>query len=66
MEDRIYHRPVNLTLHGSKLKDGARSLQVGTDTNPPMYAEKITEPWLRSQSEPNVCRPLCCRNRSVQ
>ena len=66
MEDRIYHRPVNLTLHGSKLKDGARSLQVGTDTNPPMYAEKITEPWLRSQSKPNVCRPLCCRSRSVQ
>ena len=48
MADRVCHHPLNLTLHGSKLKDGARSLQVGTDTNPPMHAEKIAEPSLRS------------------
>ena len=42
-EDRVYHHPLNPTLHGSELEDGARSSQVGTDTNPPMRAEKKTE-----------------------
>ncbi len=40
----MYHHPLNPTLHGSELEDGARSSQVGTDTNPPMRAEKMTEP----------------------
>ena len=39
----VCHHPLNPTLHGSELEDGARSSQVGTDTNPPMRAEKMTE-----------------------
>ena len=57
--------PLNPTLYGSELEDGARASQVGTDTNPPMCAEKMTEPWPRSQSQPNVCRPVYCSSISA-
>ena len=40
----MHHHPLNLTLHGSKLEDGAGSSQVRMDTNPPMRVEKMIEP----------------------
>ena len=39
----MHHRLLDPTLHGYELEAGVRSPQVGTDTNPQLRAEKMTE-----------------------
>jgi len=39
----MHHRLLNPTLHGCEPKDGVRSSQVGTDTNPQLRAETVAE-----------------------